>query len=145
VIRSQRCGGVLRTGQGTYCTPCWPKVRAANFPKAQAKALSERRRRTAAGEPDPSTSPEANQRRRESLAITNAARMVAQAGGWTPESYDELILPRLAGFDLAAICEATGLGRSMACRIRSGGCAAGPKHWATSMPAPFSRAGPSGH
>jgi hypothetical protein len=122
---------VLRTGQGTYCTPCWPKVRAANFPKAQAKALSERRRRADAGEPDPSTTPEANQRRRESLAITNAARTVAQAGGWTPQSYDELILPRLAGFELAAICEATGLSRSMACRIRSGGVRAGPKHWAT--------------
>lgn len=131
VATCKRCGGVLRSGQRAYCPACWPKVRAANFPKAQAKALSERRRRAAAGEPDPSTTPEANQRRRESLAITNAARTVAQAGGWTPQSYDELILPRLAGFELASICEATGLSRSMACRIRSGGVRAGPKHWAT--------------
>lgn len=128
VATCKRCGRVLPTGRGTYCSTCWPKVRL-DLQRSASKAAAERRRRTADG-PDPTHTPESEGRRLVSLQAAMARRVAEHGGGWTPESFDAVILPALAAVELAAIMAATGVGKSAASRWRSGQLRPAPRKWA---------------
>lgn len=130
VATCKRCGGVLRTGQGTYCTPCWPKVRLDLQREASAAAVAARRKRAAAGQVDLAHTPASEGRRLASLRASLDARTAAQGGGWSAESFDAVILPALAAVELGTITAALGVSRSAASRWRSGQLRPAPAKWA---------------
>lgn len=129
----RRCGARLRSTRATYCAECWPLVRSELAAAASAKAAVTAAERTAAGEAHPGHNAASSAKRSVSITAAWAARLDvaarADGGGWTIESYANVIFPALGAIELAAIMTATGMSRSSASSIRSGRRRPHPRHW----------------
>ncbi len=126
----RRCGAELPTSRATYCSACWKVRRVELQLEASTAAAEATRARAAAGVAHPSHNDEAEARRLVSLRAAIARRNAEQGQGWTPESFDAVVVPALASVELATIMAATGVGRSAASRWRSGQLRPAPPKWA---------------
>lgn len=126
----RRCGRELALSRATYCPTCWSVVRREQQRVASAAAAEASRARAAAGVRSPAHDDEAEARRLASLRAALRRRAVEQGAGWTPETFDAVVLPALAGVDIAKIMTATGVSRSAASRWRSGQLRPAPAKWA---------------
>ncbi len=130
VTTCKRCGATLASSRATYCPPCWRIVRVEQQRAAVAASARVARARREAGQRSAAHGDEAQARRLASLRAALDRRALDQGGGWTPESWDAVVLPALATLDLPTLMAATGVGRSAASRWRSGQLRPAPAKWA---------------
>jgi hypothetical protein len=126
------CGGPVVKRRRRHCDACIPGMKVAQANKAVVAARKALAAQAAAGK-DPRKDPEVNQRR--SVAISEGHRRNrAWKGEDGAQPCDETwfrreVLPRLDGFSLKAMADATRLSLTACSRIRSGSRLPHPRHW----------------
>lgn len=125
------CGQPVQKRRRRYCEACLPKARSAHVERAIAKARKALALQATHGH-DPRTTPSANAARgranaehhrlNREWARSNDARDYA----W----FLREIAPKLDGYSLAVISQATGLSLAACSRFRAGTRVPHPRHWA---------------
>src|SRR5580692_813672 len=133
LIPCAACGEPVVKRRRRHCDACIPGMKVAQASKAVVAARKALALQTAAGN-DPRRDPEVNRKR--AAAISEGHRRNRE---WRREHGEEKrdevwfrreIVPRLDGFPLKEIAEATGLSLAACSRIRSGLRVPHPRHWA---------------
>jgi CRISPR-associated endonuclease Cas1 len=134
--------------RGAYCPECLANRRSEWGRQLPALAVARMNEVESLQGTRPSSSPEANRKRRASNKLQQAAEADWEAKHPTynrdRERYRRLIFPHLAEKTITQIAKATGISLSSASRVRSGKLVPHPRHWAalaslTEQPGPRQR------
>jgi hypothetical protein len=133
MLTCRSCGIPLTGEARKLCPTCLPFARNAGFQAMKKTNLAVRAAAREAGV-DPSRTPAALAKRRQSALVVKAAEAAwAAAGSPSPISEAQLyeeVLPRLQQVSVRQIQDATGLSSTACSMIRSGKRTAHPRHWA---------------
>jgi CRISPR-associated endonuclease Cas1 len=120
--------------RGAYCPECLANRRSEWGRQLPALAVARMNEVESLQGTRPSSSPEANRKRRASNKLQQAAEADWEAKHPTynrdRERYRRLIFPHLAERTITQIAKATGITTSSASRVRSGKRTPHPRHWA---------------
>ncbi len=126
------CGATLFERRRKLCSSCWTVTRK-NLAEQRATAGLAALATARAGGTDPAHTPEAREKRRQSLLTAKAAeaawRAELQGPTITAQKLHQVVLPRLKPKTIRELQEATGLSESACSRIRSGKMTPHPRHW----------------
>jgi CRISPR-associated endonuclease Cas1 len=133
MLTCRSCGIPLTGSARKLCSTCWPLIRDAEF-KTRRKATAVGRATAREAGIDPTSTPEALAKRRQSaLAVKAAEAAWAATGSRNPISEEQMndeVLPRLQQVTVRQMQDATGLSSTACSMIRSGKRTAHPRHWA---------------
>jgi CRISPR-associated protein Cas1 len=133
MLTCRNCGIPLTGSARKLCPTCLPLARNAGFQAMRKTNIAVRAAARKAGV-DPTKTPEALAKRRQSALVVKAAEAAwAAAGSRSPISEAQLneeVLPRLQQVAVRQIQDATGLSSSACSMIRRGGRPPHPRHWA---------------
>jgi hypothetical protein len=133
MLTCRNCGIPLTGSARKLCATCWPLIRDAEF-KTRSKAARAGLAAARAAGVDPSQTPAALAKRRQTALVVKAAEAAwAAAGARSPISEEQLyedVLPRLQQVAVRQIQDALGLSSTACSMIRSGKRTAHPRHWA---------------
>ncbi len=131
-IACAMCGEPVLKRRRRHCEACMPKARREHGLRAMAAARKALAAQSAAGN-DPRRAAAVNRARGEAISEAHRGNR-----GWAREHpgqrdeawFKRAIAPRLDGFSLREIADATGLSLAACSRIRAGAKVPHPRHWA---------------